>query len=413
LRSKIAIALLIVVCLLPATGVSIAAKPASVTLTVLMQDFATANSRKVMLEKLVPEFEKAHPGVKVEVSWIPWSGYQSVYLARHAGGVAADVLSIGAAGLGEFAANGLIRSIDKYVRSWPGLRDMVPPAVEDGKVGEEFYSVAYMLDQRTFAYNKRAFEESGLDSAKPPRTWEEMLRAAKQLVRVDGDGKMTRKGFDVRNNYHGALPFVYQADGGYISTDGKQVLIDSENTIEAFEFLHSLIYEHRVATMTSGGNIMTPTAAMLNDSTWFMGRDKEGVIGVATPLKYRKQTAQVHIGKYAISSQSKHPDLAWEWIVFAMEPENLEALAQDSGVLVPRISAYQLGLYRSDPRWNTWLQAAMMGTILPGGNVPAANTIAGEFGGVIIDILSNKVPARTRLNEFADKIKKVYLNPTP
>lgn len=392
-------ALLVTLGLLVPLAFGLASAAAPTVVSVMLTDFADEDAKQYLNETVVPEFEKSHPGVKVELSWTPWSGYSTVLTTRFAGGVMPDVLCIGAAALGSFASKGMIQPIDKYVRNWSGLRDMVPPAVEDGKIDGVFYSVAYSLDQRTFAWYKPAFEEVGLNSEKPPRTWDEMLAAAKKLVKFDGAGKMIREGFDLRTYYHHVMPFIYQAGGDYLSADSKKALMDSDNTVEAFEFMHSMIYEHKVSN-TANGNIVTPTTAMINDSTWFMGRDVDGNIGVATPLKYRKQTAQMHINKFAVSSTTKNPDLAWAFIEAMMEPRTLARLAAKSNILVPRMSAYRLEPYKNDPRWNTWLETAMMGTTLPGAS-PFAEQIASEFGGAIADILNNKVPARTRLQEFA------------
>src|SRR5690606_20401616 len=103
-----------------------AAAQESTLLRVVLQDFAEDSSRKAIQDVIVPGFEALHPGVRVEVTWIPWDQYVEQYVTYYLGGVLPDVVSIGSAGLGLFLENGIIRDIDEYMRGWSGLEDTVP-----------------------------------------------------------------------------------------------------------------------------------------------------------------------------------------------------------------------------------------------------------------------------------------------
>lgn len=380
------------------------------TLSVVLQDWGDAGGRKVFMEQLVPAFEKAHPGVKVDLKWTDWNTYVSKYVTWFAGGVMPDVVSIGSSGLGQFAAQGMIMPIDKYVRTWSGLRDMVPPAIEDGKINGSVYSIAYRLDVRTLIYNKSFYAESGLPAA-PPKTWDDLLQYAKRLVRKGGDGKITREGFDVRaGDLQHVLPFIYQNNGGYISADGKHALLAEQPVVEALEYLHSLIYQYEVATPAASSFINRNTA-MVYDGTWLMDPKLNPIYedtGFAEPTSQKTQTTQMHINKFAIASTSKNPDLAWEWIAFVMEPENLAAISMDSPRLTPRIAPLRLKPFSTDPQWNTWLTAATLSKPIPG-YVPRLAEVAGRFNKALSDIINNKTPVRACLEELVRDLDTNYL----
>src|SRR5690606_30923610 len=124
----------------------------------------------------------------------------------------------------------------------------------------------------------------------------------------------------------------------------------------------------------------------------------------------RHQTTQVHINKFAISSTTQHPELAWEWITFVLEPENLALINKESPRLTPRISSLEYEPFSTDPRWNTWMQTASLSTTLPG-YVPTLSAILGQsLNQALQDILNNRTPARTRLEEAAREIEAKHLN---
>ncbi|NLN27552.1 MAG: ABC transporter substrate-binding protein [Firmicutes bacterium] len=407
-RRVVSLLFLLAFALLPAAA---AAADEPIVLTVGMQDWSDTYGRQVFLEQIVPAFEAAHPGVKVEIQWIDWGTYGSQYKVRYAGGVMPDVVSIGSAGLGEFAAAGMIQPIDHFLETWPGLSDMVPASMQDGLYEGKIYSVPYRLDVRTLLYNKRIFAEAGLPDA-PPEAWEELTQYARRTTRRDAEGNITGQGFDVRPDVQHVLPFVFQAGGKIVSEDGRRALIAEDPVVEAVEFLHSLIYEHQVA-LVRGGSFVQGQNAMMYDGSWVMVQNLNPSfddMGIALPTRHRHQTTQVHINKFAISSTTQHPELAWEWITFVLEPENLALINKESPRLTPRISSLEYEPFSTDPRWNTWMQAASLSTTLPG-YVPTLSAILGQsLNQALQDILNNRAPARTRLEEAAREIEAKHLN---
>jgi len=379
-----------------------------IVLSVLLQDFHEQGPRAVIENVLVPEFERLHPGVKVEVTWTPWDGYVQTYVTRHAAGVLPDVVSIGASGLGQFVEQGIIRSLDPYMKDWPALADFVPAAKQDAMINGVYYAVPYRLDVRTLAYNRTYFDEAGLDRDTPPTNWEELESYAIRLARHNAEGNLVREGFDVRADIQHVLPFVFQAGGEYMSPDGKEVLLASEQGIEAVSFLHRLIYERRVSNPASWSFVRGDTA-MVHEGTWLMQDAWAHVdTGIAEPLRHREQATHVHINRFGISSQSRHPDLAWEWIKFMMEPQNLQRVILESRAFPPLIPVLQMEPYNQDPRWLQWLAAAMLARPVPG-FVPELSEIVGKYNAALRDILNNQAPVATRLLAMAEEVNTAVI----
>jgi|GEM_PF-2738018 len=70
-----------------------------------------------------------------------------------------------------------------------------------------YYGLPYKTSHLCLVYNKKIFEQNGLDKNNPPSTWDEMYETAKKLVVTDSAGKATQIGFSV-NGTEG--PYAYQ-----------------------------------------------------------------------------------------------------------------------------------------------------------------------------------------------------------
>lgn len=388
---------------------SIAQAQQTRTLTVLLQDFHEPGPRKAIEEQLVPRFEQMHPGTKVEVSWTAWGDYVPTYVTLYLGGSLPDVVNVGSSALGQFAAQGIIQPVDAYMRNWAALDDFIPAAVQDAQIDGVFWAVPIKLDIRTLAYNRTYFDEAGLDRNQPPTNWAELEEYARRLTKYDQDGKFVREGFDVRPDIQHVLPFVLQAGGGYISADGQRTLLADNEAVEALEFLQGLIRESRVAN-AGANSLVNGQVAMLHEGTWLLQDVWSKVdIGIADPLRHAVQASHVHINRLGISGTAKHPDLAWEWIAFMMEPENLQLVLQESRAFPARISPLHLAPYSDDVRWTNWLNAALLAEPVPGW-VPTLAEVVGHANAAYRDIFTNNHPVRTRLETMAEYVNNNVLN---
>lgn len=64
-------------------------------------------------------------------------------------------------------------------------------------VGGKLYGMPFNTSNPMLYYNKDAFKAAGLDPNKPPRTYAEVLDAAKKLTKKDASGKVTMYGYSM------------------------------------------------------------------------------------------------------------------------------------------------------------------------------------------------------------------------
>lgn len=141
---------------------------------------------------VIPQFELSHAekGKQVEVSFTPTGIDDNQFKTQLALDLASkrgpDVMALDGFWVSEFAEAGYIKPLDsvikaKKVNAWEGW-NQIPASVQgvmayDGKR----YGVPQGTDGRIIYYNKKLFADAGLPTNWQPKTWAELLTAAKTI----------------------------------------------------------------------------------------------------------------------------------------------------------------------------------------------------------------------------------------
>jgi multiple sugar transport system substrate-binding protein len=135
-----------------------------------------------VIKELLPAFERAHPGVKVDIQQSPWLSAQEKLLTAFAGDVTPDLCQLGNTWVPQFAALGALAPLDARVAASRSIdrADYFSGIWEANRIGPALYGVPWYVDTRLLFYRKDLLAAAGF--AKPPRTWAEwnaMLAALK------------------------------------------------------------------------------------------------------------------------------------------------------------------------------------------------------------------------------------------
>jgi multiple sugar transport system substrate-binding protein len=233
--------LTICILLLFAASTGLAARQETVT----MWAFPLCSDDIEMYSKLVNEFEKENPNIKVHVEVLPWQGRMEKLMAALAANQAPDVMYLNVFLVPKLAATGNLAPLDKYLPS--GVRaDYFSGAIKSCQYDGRLYAMPVLQSVVTYIYNVDLFKKAGLDPKAPPETWAELEEAARKLTcDTDGDGKIDQWGirFDLNrpSPITSVVPFVWQAGGDLISADGTEAIYDSPEAVRAVEFIKGLI----------------------------------------------------------------------------------------------------------------------------------------------------------------------------
>jgi sn-glycerol 3-phosphate transport system substrate-binding protein len=256
-----------------------------------------------------------------------------------------------------------------------GLTDLVndlEPAVKSYyTVNGKLYSMPFNSSAPVMYYDKNAFKEVGLDPDKPPTTYDEVLEAAKKLVKKDASGNIIRSGVDftlygwILEQESAIQTALYaEPDNGRGAERATKLVFNGEAGQNWLNFLKKLQDEgvgrslgrHSGTTngTTLGANFSKGDAAIAFESiatlrNWSSQAEKAGKkvdIGVAFLPKPTGAKGGVIIGGASIwitnEGTPEQQAGAWEFVKFTAQPEQQAFFASNTGYYPTRKAAYDL-----------------------------------------------------------------------
>jgi multiple sugar transport system substrate-binding protein len=165
-----AVWLLVVAVLCLVSGCSSAASQETV-----LRFWAMGREGEVVLE-LLPDFERAHPGIRVDVQQVPWTAAHEKLLTAFAGGVTPDVCQLGNTWIAELVALRALEPLDRYVAdsSTVTAGDYFPGIWDTNVVDGTVYGVPWYVDTRLLFYRRDILARAGFDA--PPVSWDDWAR---------------------------------------------------------------------------------------------------------------------------------------------------------------------------------------------------------------------------------------------
>jgi multiple sugar transport system substrate-binding protein len=231
-----------------------------------------------------------------------------------------DIIELDVIFTAEFSEAGWIYDMTEQIKPLEG--QIVPAAMETVKYKGKYWGMPTRTNVALLYYRTDLVK-------KPPATWEEMVKIAKEVQADHPD----MAGFLFQaNQYEGltvdALEFILAANGKVLSEDGKKSLLDEgDGAVYAYTFMQNLFKEgvtpKQVTTFQeeeSRQMFAAGKAVFLRNWPYVyklaQGPDSKvkGKIDVVPLPKFEKGTHAGVLGgaTFSISRFSKHPDLAWE-----------------------------------------------------------------------------------------------------
>ncbi len=170
-------------------------EPAEQELVLWTHEFPTFTAG--LTEKWIPEFEAAHPGVKVKYEAFPYSGaiisFDAKLLAEVSSGGGPDVWAMASHNFtqAQYIETGLLAPLDPKMFGYDSVEDIVDDYpdnslsvfIQDGKL----YGLLNELTTLCLFYNQTMFDEAGVPylSAEKPVSWQTIGAISQKLLQVD------------------------------------------------------------------------------------------------------------------------------------------------------------------------------------------------------------------------------------
>ena len=201
-----------------------------------------------VMESMIGDFHKANPDINVKAVYS--GNYDETRvraLSAIKGGQPAQLSVLGALDTYDLIDQDLIEPFDKIATSaedktW--LQSFYPGLMANSNLAGHVWGIPFQRSTVLMFYNKDMFRAAGLNPDAPPKTWNEMLAAARKLTTKEHSGLMIPStGYP----YWMFQAFAIQNGVSLMNKEGTQVYFNSPAAVEALEFWRSLAATHHVS----------------------------------------------------------------------------------------------------------------------------------------------------------------------
>ncbi|MFN4158093.1 MAG: ABC transporter substrate-binding protein [Gemmobacter sp.] len=342
--------------------------------TIRMWFNGTPEAHGAVLERLIPEFEAANPGIKVDWEITAWSAYQQQIATAAAGGTLPDIIFGFSNLVAGFAERGLLADHSQFFNP----ADFVPATVDLTSWNGTWSMLPSWFSANGLSWRTDLIEAGGNDASKAPESWDQWLAWAEGATVKDSAGAITQLGF-----YSSSFPFnrsnmftrLVEANGGAMfSEDGKTATMNSPQAVEAAAFLQKLVQCCDVPRSIEADNVglgQGKTAMVYNNfafRNWqkdFPDMLQYAGLGLVPPgPQGTPEMAGAGLGAnvIAITSASKNKEAAAKLLQFLIvTPDNIVQLAglggSIPGAILPEGHPYLAG----NPLAQRYLALALAG----------------------------------------------------
>ncbi len=308
---------------------------------------------------LIPQFEREHPGLRIELQQIPWTAAHEKLLTAYAADALPDICQLGNTWVPEFAELNALEPLQRYVDGsaiveqqdyFEGIWDT---NVVDGRV----YGVPWYVDTRLLFYRKDLLASAGYDH--PPQTWAEWNAAMAAIKRQRG-----------KDRYAILLPLNEFEQLLSLALQQKDpLLIDGRSNFDSPGFRKALGFY----TQMFEQDLAPPMSETQISNVWdefFNGMFVFYVSGPWNIREFRKRAppdlkdawgtaplpgpdglgAGIAGGtSLVLFRNSPRKDAAWAFVEFLSRPEIQEQFHAEIGDLPPRRSTWERPALRKDP----------------------------------------------------------------
>lgn len=337
------------------TGCSAGGGSGDKEIKVAYQKFGTFTQMDDLMKSVKKQYEAAHKGVSVKL--IPIQAVENDYytklsLMNRAAATAPDVLYEDTFLIKSDADAGYLAPLDSYVSKW-GDWGKFPDNAKQAGQGEDgkLYGVSMGTDTRGLWYNKELLKKAGVDVPWQPKSWQDVLDAAKKIKAAEPGvipiNVYSGKAQGEASTMQGFEMLLYGTKNTLYNTDTKKWISGSKGFTDSLQFIKDVYQgglgptpqqalDTNVGTTITSDWIPNGKLAIDLDGSWQSGTwlktgaapwpDWSKVMGTA-PMPTQNGVAPGSTSMsggwtLALGSKSKNKDAAWNFIKLALNQKN-------------------------------------------------------------------------------------------
>lgn len=200
------------------------------------------------MESIIADFNDSQDEVKV--TGVQQSSYSETYQKVQAAIAANQPPAVFISDdYGTIAQKGIFAELTPYLDESFDKDDYLDVFMEPAYVDGKLYGLPAYGTTQVVYYRKDKLEEAGIDPKEAFSSWENVYEASQKLV----DQGLTSFGHLPMWGADNLVDIALSNGGQFLSEDGKEVLIDSDQWVEAWNFVREKIHDSKITKVESGG----------------------------------------------------------------------------------------------------------------------------------------------------------------
>jgi multiple sugar transport system substrate-binding protein len=228
-----------------------ASKSSTVTLKFWNQYNEVDGEQKAMVDIVIPAFEKANPGIKVQSIYYNDNVIEQKFLAAAAAGDPPDVMRADIADVPALANQGTLTDLGKVMTNYKAITaNALPGPLATNEWKGQYYGLPLDTNTQALYWNKSLFAAAGLSG--PPTTLTQLVSDAQKLTnKSKGVYGLGVDGTDIWN----VAPYIWSMGGSFTSASYSTATgyMDSSATEAAVQTLVNLYRKGDIGTDFLGG----------------------------------------------------------------------------------------------------------------------------------------------------------------
>ncbi len=357
----------------------LAASPAWAQVKLELVEVITSPQRTEVLQGLVDEYTAANPGIEVEIISLPWGQAFEKFATMVSAGQTPDLVEMPDRWLSLYATNGALENLEPYLSSWSDTGELTDKALQFGRyVNDTAYMLPYGFYLRALFYNKKLFEEAGVDG--PPETMEDFMEASRAVSALDGKSGYCLRGGPGGLNGWIMMSAIMNGSNSFFDEDGNSTL-DQPGSVEGIQFLLD-IYQKGYAPQDSvnwGFNEIV--AGFYSGTCAMLDQDPDALIAIAERMNADdyavapmpkgpagKSFPTIGYAGWAMFADSEHKQETWDLIAHLSNRDSNLVWNKTIGALPIHVGANDDPFYNT-PQFEGWFttlnEAAWEPTTMP------------------------------------------------
>jgi len=365
----------------PEAGSSQSAGPAHIKIA--YQQWGPGTVMKTFLTGVKSEYESAHPGSQVEIVPVVASEndyYTKIQLMMRSPNTAPDIVYEDTFLINSDITAGYLKPLDDYIKGWSdwGQFEETAKGAAKGQDGKT-YGIPDGTDTRALWYNKQIFAKAGLPADWQPKTWDDVLSAARTVKqKVPGVipfNMYSGKPMGEASAMQGFEMLLYGTKDTLYNYDQKKWVVGSQGFKDSLNFVKTVFSEglapspkdalnpnmgSKVGTeLLPGGKLAIDLDGSWVYNNWLNTGPKpwpqwSEVLGqTAMPTQDGGGKGKVSLSggwTWAIPAKAKSPDAAWDFIKTLQTQKNAAKYATNGAQIAVRKDVASDAAYKSSAK---------------------------------------------------------------